>query len=302
MIVFALMALLASGLGAEQHIAASPATTMPASTPADEPGRPDDWRITVATLNVYFENRSPELAIRAIRDSDADIVFLQETTTRFEKQLRKDLKNTYPHVHFKSGGKLPAARFGILSRYPLAKPTMLPARHGLFGAMIAQTTIDGRRLQLVNVHLKPLQLRANARPFEHLQAFRVLDKAHEAELQYILKSIDPKLPTIIAGDFNSIPHSAGPRLLAEEGYADAFKLPSTNPAECEEDSGPPTWQIDTGLGPIRLRIDYIFCSKDLTAVAGKVIPDTGSDHRLVVAEIGLAEGDASPQPATAAGP
>lgn len=291
------------GLTGELPHLVAPAMTMAASAPASAQAGLDEWRVKVATLNVYFDNRSPELALEAIRKSKADVVFLQETTSKIEQGLHKELKDLYPHTVFKGGsGRLPTDRFGILARSAIEKVRFLPPRSGLFGTLVAQTTIDGRRLQLVNVHLKPLQLRANARPFEHLQAFRVLDKAHEAELQYILKSIDPKLPTIIAGDFNSIPHSAGPRLLAEKGYVDAFKLPSTNPAESEEDSGPPSWQIDTGLGPIRLRIDYIFCSKDLTAVAGKVIPDTGSDHRLVVAEIGLAEGDASTQPATAAGP
>ncbi|HPD29680.1 MAG TPA: endonuclease/exonuclease/phosphatase family protein [Phycisphaerae bacterium] len=276
---------------------------MPASTLASGFAAPDEWRVTVATLNVYFENRSPEPAVKAIRESKADAVFLQETTSKIEQLLRKELKDLYPYTVFKGGGgRIPTDRFGVLARSPIEKTRFLPPRSGLFGTLVAQTVMDGRRLQLVNVHLKPLQLQPNARPAQHLQAFKALDKAHTAELGFILKSIDPKLPTIIAGDFNSIPPSSGPRLLAEKGYVDAFKLPSTNPAENEEGSGTPTWQIDTELGPIRLRIDYIFCSKDLTAVTGKVIPDTGSDHRLVVAEIGLPKGDASTQPATTAGP
>lgn len=291
------------GAAAEQPRLAAPAATMLASAPASKPAEQDNWRVTVATLNVYFDNQSPEPAVAAIRESKADIVFLQETTRKNEQRLRKELKDSYPHMFFKGGsGRIPTDRFGILSRNPVEKPGVVAPKHGLFGTVIAETVIGDRRLQLANVHLKPLLPPSNARPARYLQAFKALDKAHEAELEYILRNIDPKLPTVIAGDFNSVRQSAGPRLLAEKGFRDAFAPAFTKPAETDLDNGPPTWQIDTGLGPIQSRIDYIFCSEGLFASKGRVIPETGSDHRLVVAVIGLPKGDASTQPATGAGP
>jgi len=264
-------------------------TTQAATAPA--------WRVTVATLNVYFDNRSPELVVKAVRDSEADVVFLQETTARLEQRLRKELKDPYAHMFFKGGsGRIPTDRFGILSRNPIEKSRFLAPKHGLFGTVIAQTVIDDRRLQLVNVHLKPLLLQSRARPAQYVQAFKALDKAHEAEVRYILQNLDRKLPTILAGDFNSIPGSSAPRLLAEKEYRDAFRSPSEDETD---DGGPATWRFDSQLGPIRLRIDYVFHSRELVVERGLVVSDTGSDHSLVIAQLGWADEAASTRPASA---
>jgi endonuclease/exonuclease/phosphatase family metal-dependent hydrolase len=297
MILFALMMLLTSGFGAGQQALAASAT-MPTSAPASEPAEENRWRATVATLNVYFDNQFPDLAVTAIRDSKADVIFLQETTARLEQRLRKELKDSYPHMFFKGGsGRIPTDRFSILSRNPIEKPRFLPPKQGLFGTVIAQTVIDGRRLQLANVHLKPLLLPSNARPAQYLQAFRALDKAHEAEIRYIVQNLDPKLPTILAGDFNSIPGSSAPRLLSEKSFRDAFKPRAEEGTD--HDGGPPTWQFDSQLGPVRLRIDYVFYSKELAVRGGDVVRGTGSDHSLVIAELGWADEVTSTKPASA---
>ncbi len=297
--ILAAILLLAIEVGeAEQPRLAALATTMPASAPASEPAEQDSWHITVATLNVYFDNRSPQLAVEAIRESKADVVFLQETTRKFEQRLHKELKDSYPHMFFKGGsGRIPTDRFGILSRNPIEKPRFVAPKHGLFGTVIAQTVIGDRRLQLVNVHLKPLLPPSNARPAQYLQAFKALDKAHEAEVKRILQNLDPALPTILAGDLNSIPGSSAPRLLEKEGFRDAFKPASTDGTD--DAGGPPTWHFDSQLGPVRVRIDYIFCSKELSVGEGSVVTNTGSDHGLVIAEFRWADEAASTMPASA---
>jgi endonuclease/exonuclease/phosphatase (EEP) superfamily protein YafD len=45
-----------------------------------------------------------------------------------------------------------------------------------------------------------------------------------------------------------------------------------------------TWEWSTRGGKLSLRIDYLFHSPELTTRSSEIIPETGSDHRLVVSE------------------
>lgn len=54
--------------------------------------------LRVTTFNVWVGNREPQAAIRFLRESEADVVVLQEVDSRLEQEIVPQLRDKYPHV------------------------------------------------------------------------------------------------------------------------------------------------------------------------------------------------------------
>ena len=84
-------------------------------------------------------------------------------------------------------------------------------------------------------------------------------------------------PTLLIGDLNATPWSAGMRILTRD---DKLRLPSPG------FQWSPTW---LARSPLAIPIDHALATAPLVVLSRKVGPDVGSDHRPIVVEIGLAE-------------
>ena len=239
--------------------------------------------LRVATFNVNWGNAQLARAAAAVRESAADIVLLQETTPASEAFLDAEFRAHYPHRAVRGHtGRYGAERFVILSRYPLSGVRFVPPEHGLFGCLIARVSLGDREIQVVNVHLQPFQLAGRGGPRAFLTRAAAVEDIHAREIEAILAALDVGLPTLIAGDFNSLSGFNAPTRLKEHSFTDSFAV-----LHADADHHP-TWHSPLGRTEARLRIDYIFHDQNFETCSSRTLCDTGSDHCLLVSDLRFA--------------
>lgn len=236
--------------------------------------------LRLATYNLNFANQRGDQVLSAIAEADADLICFQETTIQSEGFLKKQLASTHPYFYSVGHeGKYYAERFAYASKSELAKLKFFPPSRGLFGFYFAQLKLKEEWVQVVNVHLSPVQLQRGSGFSDALNALSSAEEIHTQEIEAIVKEIDWDRPAVVLGDFNSISTFVAPKRLSELGMSDVV-------AELHSDAdGHVTWTWPTRPVPLSLRIDYIFCSKHFTASQAAVIQRIGSDHSLVVATL-----------------
>lgn len=243
--------------------------------------------------------------IDVIRDSEADIVCLQEYGFTLSKgghtqeQLRGELKKQYAHYDYTPNDKRKALGIAIYSKYPIVKAQRVDTRKkGYFAAMYYQLDVNGRRVGLVNMHLKSNQIKIKDRllyeemmgHFEadslnsirqgmmHSLADAFRKRAVEAKMlhQFIAENHPSDMPLLICGDMNDTPISYCHHTLTLGGLQD-------------------TWaETGNGLGityrehRFWFRIDHMFHNKYLRALHSRVRRDvTYSDHYPIEATFQL---------------
>lgn len=222
--------------------------------------------IRVATLNCAA-SIDPATAIG---DFSPDIVFLQEIPHTYRlKQFIDEFFNGQGDYRYHT-----AKRCAIVTRGTIHHNIHLPKSRS---QLLAVEMPDGRRLELVNIHLQSaatnLKLYRRDCWWEH----RKNRLQREVELAYVLAVLDqqtefPRVPTIIAGDFNAPANDSIHRIL-ERRFTDAFGAVGTGWGNTYHRSLP------------LLRIDQIYCSDKLVPVRSRTFTVDGSDHRLVIADL-----------------
>ena len=225
--------------------------------------------VRVATYNVFTGAHDPVLTLKAIRQMRADVVMLQELSPQGAKFLDDALKVDFPHRHF-SGG------VSILSRFPLRNPRYKRSQHGINGYLFAEVQSPGGRFQVASLHLDPLHLWTSRDKWSlPMQFMWGQDYVHGKEVRQIIHALRPGIPTILAGDFNSV--SGAPiRELEELGYTDSFAAVNKYPDQ--------TPTLHFKLFGIRTgrRIDYILHDASFHTIESQVFPGAPSDHDPVV--------------------
>jgi endonuclease/exonuclease/phosphatase family metal-dependent hydrolase len=269
------------------------ASTRPAA--ATEPAAPAT--LTILTFNVNYANRNVARVVDLVRQSEADVVCLQETNRTLERALSLRLKKDYPSIRFRGAeGKYAAERFGFLSRQPLGEFRYLPGRDGIFGTWSTEVPFDGRPVQLVNVHLEPLRL-AEARGIRDTwRIYRSAEEIHQQEIDRIDEWIRKDIPTVLAGDFNSLSTFSAPGFLKDKGFTDSFA------AVTEDADQQPTWEWELPNHNLSARIDYIFHSPHFRTIDSRLVEEDTSDHDPVVSTLTWSDETnvASSRPAEAA--
>ncbi|HKS38199.1 MAG TPA: endonuclease/exonuclease/phosphatase family protein, partial [Verrucomicrobiae bacterium] len=183
---------------------------------------------SVATWNVSHDNTNLAEIAALIRKMDADLICLQEPTPDAERMIRSELNRIYAHMHFGSGGQY-ADGFGVLSKFPFTRTNFLAAKHGLFGAWIAEVTVGGRNVQIANLHLCPPDTRRLESLLGAAKMFEESDSLHLREVEPVWKSLASGTPTIVLGDFNDFASSSVGRFLSDRGLIDSFGSTTTTP-------------------------------------------------------------------------
>jgi endonuclease/exonuclease/phosphatase family metal-dependent hydrolase len=265
------------GIAFVAAVTAALATTAFAERPAGA--------LKVATHNINWGNVDLETMANTIRQADADVVCLQETNEQSEQYIRRTLKKAYSEIYFHGHqGRLEAERLGFLSRHQITRLLFVEPKHGLFGAYIAHVKTQGTTIQIVNVHLQPVILPRNSGLRQALSAFAAMEQTHSQEIRHILESVEPDVPTVIAGDFNSLSEFQAPSFLRKKGFVDSFAQIHDNP------DSQPTWRWRLRSGEWSLRLDYIFHSQHLKTTESIVIRCSASDHYLVTSVLQPSEG------------
>ncbi|MES2982143.1 MAG: endonuclease/exonuclease/phosphatase family protein [Verrucomicrobiota bacterium] len=225
--------------------------------------------VRVSTYNVFTGAHDPLLTAKAIRQMHADVVMLQELSPQGAKLLDQALKVDFPHRHFSEG-------VAILSRFPLRNPRYEHSQHGINGYLFAEVQSPGGRFQVASLHLDPLHLwTTRDKWLLPMQLLWSQDCVHREEVRQIVSRLRPGIPTILAGDFNSV--SGVPiRRLQELGYTDSFAMVNKHPEQT------PTLHFKLFGFRTGRRIDYIFHDASFQTLQSQVLHGAPSDHDSVV--------------------
>lgn len=247
--------------------------------------------IRVSTFNVNWGNRHGDQVLAAIAAADPDILCLQETTPQSERFLTHQLTERFPEFHAAGHtGAYAAERLAFASQLPPRDLKFYPPRAGLFGFYAATFTIGDRNIRVLNLHLTPILLTRGSGLRDAMGALMATEEKHRQEIEAVLAAVDPDVPTIIVGDFNSLSSFEAPRRLVAAGFTDSFA------AVNDQADTLPTWRWPTRPLPLALRIDYIFHSKHFRTVTSEIIQQGGSDHFPVVSELEFRSPSPSPDP------
>ena len=239
-----------------------------------QPQTPEAPHFTLLTYNVNWGGPAPELAARAIVDSGADIVCLQETTPQWEAFLRGRLRAEYPFMHFRHPTERAGGGCAFLAKSRSTEVAYISSNTGWFDNWIRLFHTPAGPVQVLNVHLRP--------PVSDRGSFGVSgyfgtgdDRLDELERSFA--GLRPNVPAIVAGDFNDHDNSAVMNWLRSKEYMNA--LP-------QFDRRTPTWQWRYGLVTLRRRMDHIVYSPELYCYNAAVLPAGASDHFPVLAVLG----------------
>ena len=313
-------------------ILVTPSFLSAAGRPAKPPAASKPATFTAATYNINFGNANLPTVVSDIRKADADIVALQETNRASQRYLSAKLAKQYPYRSFYTDRRSAAGGLGFLSKVPLKKVTYLPRKAGWFGAYLATVRLGGKDIRLASVHLTPSVPREGESLIFFLGRWNKEEKLRIKELDVILpklsvtKANDGKkttgkppatatpatstskpdnknppscgetIPTLILGDFNSLPGSAVAQYMTKKGYLESYQ--TVTPANQRK----ATWQWRVRGIPLRYQLDYIYHCAGFKTLAARIFPNGGSDHNLLIAALHHADDTKKPDDDTPAEP
>ncbi|MBC7965453.1 MAG: endonuclease/exonuclease/phosphatase family protein, partial [Fuerstia sp.] len=217
-----------------------------------------------------------------LRNSNADVLCLQETTEDSENALNRDLGDLFP-FHFTAGhtGNFFAEGFMVLSRKPILAPRFSPPARTFFGHVVFQLNFGPRRITVISVHMTPFTSR-DARTIPQLiSAVSQTEIDHECEVQAVLNDIPGNQPVVVVGDFNSPSHCIAPITLAQNGLKDLFSEMHPDPDQTHK-----SWDFRFRNGlRATWRIDYLFYSRHFSPRSAVLTECQSSDHHLLIGEL-----------------
>ncbi|MBA3869339.1 MAG: endonuclease/exonuclease/phosphatase family protein [Anaerolineae bacterium] len=237
--------------------------------------------IRIVTSNTLWDNAKRDDMLRWLRDTDADIIFLQEISYDSAAQL-ETLKDSYPYhpVSIESdewGGNFILSRIPILSfdYIDLGVPkSMQPQR------ITAQ--VNGLTFAAYNIHLEwPMNserpLKAKISRFSPSLGFAAGydDSIRNLQIERLATHLQSEpYPYFMAGDFNTSDQSPSYNRLAAVGI-DSFREGGIGFGA--------TWPVAAvqhlpSFVPPLIRIDYVFHSDRFRALSAEPGKPMGSDH------------------------
>ncbi len=243
--------------------------------------RPSGTPVRVMTYNIHHGSHGADEIAKAIVNSNADIVCLQEANanTRWPRDPLPQLAKRLPDWHLASGGEI-----ATFSRYPvLGQEFHRLSSKTTRGVLVTKLRAKGRDITIINTHFAAgadPELVSRSEPGRsYVQESADVRMEEATTLLDVASSVDG--PLLIAGDFNVPPRGLVYRRIASR-YRDAFRCAG--------------W----GLGhtfrtfPSVLRIDFVFTNSGLEAISCSVNRSSASDHRPVVADLLIATQETSP--------
>ena len=146
----------------------------------------------------------------------------------------------------------------------------MPRRAPFFAWRIVLDTKLGR-VQLLDVHLRPPMSDGGSWVVGYFSTRA--DRLREVEYHHA--ALDPKLPTIIAGDFNEESDGRALAFLRDHGFADAVAQYAGTQR---------TWEWPVGSITLRFQLDHILHDDHFIPVTAAIVEAGRSDHKPVWAD------------------
>jgi vancomycin resistance protein VanJ len=252
---------------------------VPLYLPRTVPVPPDARHISLMTYNLQAEEDLLDPMVAVLRESDADVIALQEMSYKAALRFEAKVADLYPYraLHPVSS---PYHGRGVLSRFPLLNDHAwqetfpIPVR-----LQRIEIDVDGTIITLYNFHAPP-----SVPIFQG--AIDVRPRAQQIADMLALAAADSG-PILLMGDFNTTDMDENYRRITAN-FADTFRevgwgMGFTNP----------DWQHDNprrgaSFMPMYQRIDYVFHNQFFIPVEARVWPSSGgSDHRPLFAVLAL---------------
>jgi endonuclease/exonuclease/phosphatase (EEP) superfamily protein YafD len=256
----ALLALPAAALAATQLPRQRRARSGPAE-PAG-PGAP----LRLLTLNALGGRADAALMVTAVREHRVDVLAVQELTGELVSRLdAAGLADLLPFAHVDP--RHGSAGTGLWSRWPLAAAADVP---GLTHASpMARVTPPGAQpVTVCAIHTAAPIYRRHCDWHGDLRALCLFRAAWPG-------------PLVIAGDFNASRDHRQFRDLLAAGLADSADIARDRPWPGF------TWPANRRYPPL-MRLDHVLVSPGITVSQTRTVAIAGTDHRGVLAVLGLA--------------
>jgi endonuclease/exonuclease/phosphatase family metal-dependent hydrolase len=202
-----------------------------------------------------------------------EIVVFQETNDVWRDALIAGLPRFTHHV-FVPPADLPAGGMGVLSIYPITSVEQLPSQGGPFFALRIVVATPLGAVQILDVHLRPPMSDGGS----WVAGFFTTRGVREREMAYHVERLDPKLPTVIAGDFNEEVDGLAIAIADRRGFSDAISQYAGKTR---------SWEWPVGDLTLRFQLDHILYDPRLVATGGGIVEAGRSDHKPVWADLEL---------------
>jgi endonuclease/exonuclease/phosphatase (EEP) superfamily protein YafD len=250
--------------------------------------RAESTTLRVVTSNILGYNTNAAGIVAAIRESDADVVALQELGIPVAEAIENDLLVEYPYQVLDP--RKGVSGMGIISRYP-----MRPAEDRLYGdgspwvtpAQQMLVTFEDNEILFINFHAVPPYLN----PFD-MARMEEVTRLREDQARWLVEAVRSYGgPALVVGDLNAGDMSQAHAIMTSEltdvwreaGWGMGHTFPGSSiPGSSRMRIGGvlvPKWLV---------RIDYIFHSAHWQTVSADIAPwDGQSDHRPVMSDLHL---------------
>jgi vancomycin resistance protein VanJ len=233
-----------------------------------------DATITAMTFNVLTSNKDTDALVNAIRAAQPDILGMQELTGGKRAALRAAFSDELPY--YTLDGPTSFGNVGLMTRFPIetARPITLPTAQP---ALYAILRVNGQRLHVFVAHLTPNHLFKNP-TIDLATATAEAFARRAAEIAFLHEELHGlSEPALLLCDCNltdtSQAHAELGAFLSDSFREAGWGLRNTNYAS------------DVAF-PMQ-RIDYVWHSAGLIAIAAEVGQAGGSDHLPVVVRLRL---------------
>ncbi len=238
--------------------------------------------LKIVTFNVLPMNPRIDDVVDWIRQTDADIVLLQELAPESKTQLRAELADLYPYSDDLPDNQLTLSRYEVLTNERIEL--------NLWWVQHSTLNINGQEIAIYNVHL-PLPTLTEPRfnvPLDNGLAQLALaydETWRNAQIRALLERLQAEpLPYIVSGDFNTSDNAVIYSEIAAAMH-DSFREAGIGLGA--------SWPADTGeeglpdFVPALIRIDYVWHSDEIKALSATVGPRLGSDHLPLIVSLGI---------------
>ena len=240
--------------------------------------------LTAMSFNMLGSNRNIDAVVQVLRNSDADLIGIQELNPAVAEAIADDLTDVYPYQVLDP--QTGVTGMGVISRYPLqVSEAVLPGRWVGTPQVVTMDFAD-QLVTILHVHATP----TTGGGIANIEA-SVRAREQQAQILVDFAAANPG-PSLILTDFNTGDQSAAYRILTGT-FRDVWReggwgLGHTFPSPPATDSFPRVAGIS--VPPWLIRIDYVFHSAHWQTESAWLGPwDGRSDHRPVAARLWIEE-------------
>ena len=214
---------------------------------------------SVGQFNMYHGNTSPQKVFEEMRQTDVDVLVIQELNAQWQSVLDSTLKKEYPFYVEEPWDEC-CYGIGLYSKSPILEEQIIDLEGT--PAIRVMLNVNGQIITIVTLHARP-PVFPNETAERDLQLKKVALMAKEEEV-----------PMIVFGDLNIVPWDAVFKSFLEVGGLTAVR----NGLQL-------TFPMDFGF-PL-IPIDHITYSQEWSPTAFESVPISGSDHKGIVGSFKL---------------